>query len=170
MCSSYRDLSAHSGGFAGLVLPLSRMSCKTEMPSLIGMSWEEVYSFVDRESLSWAKLGLPCRDLNFRKPCPLLWASFVNRIATKYASRLLQLHIYFYLALHISLNSLDREGARLLSPCGSQITITPSGSSTRTLNDTMFPFLMISSGAQLGVIGTVSHVGLFFYFGAVVGP
>ena len=24
MCSSYRDLSAHSGGFAGLVLPLSR--------------------------------------------------------------------------------------------------------------------------------------------------
>ena len=37
-----------------------------------------------------------------------------------------------------------------------------SGSSTRTLNDTMFPFLMISSGAQLGVIGTVSHVGLSF--------
>ena len=41
-----------------------------------------------------------------------------------FASRLLQLHI-FYLALPISLNSLDREGARLLSPCGSQITITP---------------------------------------------
>ena len=37
-----------------------------------------------------------------------------------------------------------------------------SGSSTRTLNDTIFPFLMISSGAQLGVIGTVSHVGLSF--------
>ena len=50
--------------------------------------------------------------------------SFVNRLATIYASRLLQLHI-FYLALPISLNSLDREGARLLSPCGSQITITP---------------------------------------------
>ena len=29
---------------------------------------------------------------------------------------------YIYLALPISLNSLDREGARLLSPCGSQIT------------------------------------------------
>ena len=28
----------------------------------------------------------------------------------------------YYLALPISLNSLDREGARLLSPCGSQIT------------------------------------------------
>ena len=24
MCSSYRDFSAHSGGFAGLVLPLSK--------------------------------------------------------------------------------------------------------------------------------------------------
>ena len=24
MCSSYQDLSAHSGGFAGLVLPLSK--------------------------------------------------------------------------------------------------------------------------------------------------
>ena len=32
---------------------------------------------------------------------------------------------YIYLALPISLNSLDREGARLLSPCGSQITIMP---------------------------------------------
>ena len=50
------------GGLAGLVLPLSRMSFRTGIPSLIGMSREEVYSFVDRESLSWAKLGLPCRD------------------------------------------------------------------------------------------------------------
>ena len=31
----------------------------------------------------------------------------------------------YYLALPISLNSLDREGARLLSPCGSQITSKP---------------------------------------------
>ena len=50
--------------------------------------------------------------------------SFANRLATIYASRLLQLHI-FYLALPIRLNSLDREGARLLSPCGSQITSKP---------------------------------------------
>ena len=57
--------------------------------------------------------------------CLLFSLSFAIRIATIYASRLLQLHIYFYLALPISLNSLDREGARLLSPCGSQITITP---------------------------------------------
>ena len=56
--------------------------------------------------------------------CLLFSLSFANRIATIFASRLLQLHI-FYLALPISLNSLDREGAILLSPCGSQITITP---------------------------------------------
>ena len=85
--------------------------------------------------------------------------------------------LIFYLAIPISSNSLDREGARLLSPRGSQITITPdagpddsapetrmssSGSSTKTHNVTMFPFPMISSDAQLGVIETVSHVGLSF--------
>ena len=32
---------------------------------------------------------------------------------------------HIYLALPISLNSLNREGARLLSPCGSQITSKP---------------------------------------------
>ena len=32
---------------------------------------------------------------------------------------------YICLTLPLSLNSLDREDARLLSPCGSQITITP---------------------------------------------
>ena len=41
-------------------------------------------------------------------------------LATIYASRLLQLHLIPF-TLPISLNSLDREGARLLSPCGSQI-------------------------------------------------
>ena len=40
-----------AGGVAGLVLPLSELSWRTEIPSLIGTSWEEVYSFVDRESL-----------------------------------------------------------------------------------------------------------------------
>ena len=56
--------------------------------------------------------------------CLLFSLSFANRIATIYASRLLQLHI-FSLPYLLSLNSLDREGARMLSPCGSQITITP---------------------------------------------
>ena len=57
--------------------------------------------------------------------CLLFSLSFANRIANISARLLLQLHIYYYLALPISLNSLDRKGARLLSPCGSQITITP---------------------------------------------
>ena len=42
-------------------------------------------------------------------------------LATKYASRLLQLHLIPF-TLPISLNSLDREGVRLLSPRDSQIT------------------------------------------------
>ena len=57
--------------------------------------------------------------------CLLFSLSFANKLATIYASRLLQLHIYLPYPYLISLNSLDREGARLLSPCGSQITITP---------------------------------------------
>jgi hypothetical protein len=48
--------------------------------------------------------------------------------------------------------------------------MSSSGSSTKTLNDTMFPFPMISSGAQLGVNGTVVACWVIFHFGAVVGP
>ncbi len=85
----------------------------------------------------------------------------------------------------MSLNSFDRVGVRLLSPCGSQIlqlqmqvqvillqlTITSSGgSSTRTLSDTTCPFQMISSGGQLGRSGTLSHLGVDLYFGSVIGP
>ena len=86
----------------------------------------------------------------------------------------------------MSLNSLDRVGVRLLSPCGSQIlqlqmqvqvillqlTITSSGgSSTRTLSVTTCPFQMISSGAQLGLsIQDLVACWVLFYFGAVVGP
>ena len=55
MCSSYRDVGA-SGGLAGLVLPLSRMSCRTGIPSLIGMSREKVYPLLTVRAchgLSW---------------------------------------------------------------------------------------------------------------------
>ena len=55
MCSSYRDLSAHSGSVAGLVLPLSRCLV-TGMPSLIRLSWEKEYpSLIVRacDGLSW---------------------------------------------------------------------------------------------------------------------
>ena len=34
----------------------------------------EGISFVDRESLCWAKLGHPCRVWYFQKPCSRLWA------------------------------------------------------------------------------------------------
>ena len=56
MCSSYRDLSAHSGGVARFVLSLSRLSYRTGMPSLIGMSREKEYpSLTVRacDGLSW---------------------------------------------------------------------------------------------------------------------
>ena len=78
MCSSYQDVGA-SGGLAGLVLPLSRMSCRTGIPSLIEMSREEVYSFVDRESLSWAKLGPPA-GIELSKAVPAVMGrwEFVN--------------------------------------------------------------------------------------------
>ena len=46
-------------------------------------------------------------------------------LATIYASRLLQLHPIPF-TLPISLNSLDREGARLLSPRDSQILPNPA--------------------------------------------
>ena len=46
-----------------------------------------------------------------------------------------------------------------------QVThLSSSGSSTRTLNDTMCLSQMIDSGAQLGRSGTVSHVGVDLIF------
>ena len=50
MCSSYRDLSAHPGGFAGLVLPLSKCLVKRDSESDRVFLGEGI-SFVDRESL-----------------------------------------------------------------------------------------------------------------------
>ena len=55
MCSSYRDLSAHSGGFVGLVLPLSKCLV-TGISSLIGLFREKEYpSLIVRacDGLSW---------------------------------------------------------------------------------------------------------------------
>ena len=55
MCSSYRDLSARSGGLAGLVLPLSKCLV-TGIPRLIRSSWEkENPSLIVRayHGLSW---------------------------------------------------------------------------------------------------------------------
>ena len=55
MCSSYRDLSAHSGGLVGLVLPLPKCLV-TGIPRQIGSSREKNYpSLVVRayNGLSW---------------------------------------------------------------------------------------------------------------------
>ena len=43
----------------------------------------------------------------------------------------------YYLALPISLNSLDREGGRLLSPRDSQITSKPDAGTDDTVPDDM---------------------------------
>ena len=53
-----------SGGLAGLVLPLSKCLVNRDSETDRVFLGEGV-SFVDRESLSWAKLGHPCRVLSF---------------------------------------------------------------------------------------------------------
>ena len=55
MCSSYRDLLAHSDGLAGLVLPLPKCLV-TGIPRLIGSSWEKEYPLLTVracDGLSW---------------------------------------------------------------------------------------------------------------------
>ena len=55
MCNFYRDLSAHSGGLAGLILPLSKCLV-TGIPRLIGSFREKEYpSLIMRpcDGLSW---------------------------------------------------------------------------------------------------------------------
>ena len=49
-----------AGGLAGLVLPLSKYLVNRDSESDRVFLGEGI-SFVDRESLSWAKLGHPCR-------------------------------------------------------------------------------------------------------------
>ena len=53
-----------AGGFAGLVLPLSKCLVNRDSESDRVFLGEGI-SFIDRESLSWAKLGHPCRVLSF---------------------------------------------------------------------------------------------------------
>ena len=69
MCSSYRDLSAQSGGLAGLVLPLSKFLV-TGIPSLIGSSWEKEYPSLTMracDGLSWdTPAGFPTFESHAR--------------------------------------------------------------------------------------------------------
>ena len=116
--------------------------------------------------------------IDFRPCLAFSSRSHLRMLATIYASRLLQLHLIHF-TLPISLNSLDREGVRLLSPRDSQILPkqlqvptmpvqmmgpTSSGSSTRNVVVTMCLFLMISSGAQLGSIGDRVAFGVLLLF------
>ena len=63
---------------------------------------------------------------------PSLLALICVCLATIYASRLLQLNLIPF-TLPISLNSLDREGVRLLSPRDSQITSKPDAGTDDTV-------------------------------------
>ena len=82
-------------------------------------------------------------------------------------------HYPFFLP--ISLNSIDREGVRLLSPRDSQINPKPDAGTDDTVPDDApelkwefdedsrryyVSFPDDQSGAQLGRSGTVSHVGV----------
>ena len=64
-------------------------------------------------------------------------------LATIYASRLLQLHLIPF-SLPISLNSLDREGARLLSP----VTHSYFQNQFAGADDTVQVTQLISGGAR----------------------
>ena len=57
MCSSYQDVGA-SGGFAGLVLPLSKCLVNRDFETDRVFLGEGI-SFVDRESLSWLSWDTP---------------------------------------------------------------------------------------------------------------
>ena len=121
---------------------------------------------------SWSYFYRPCFAFSSR--------SHLRMLATIYASRLLQLHLIHF-TFPISLNSLDREGVRLVSPCDSQILPKPAcrcrwyraGDATELKEELyedlvhcVVSFQLISSGAQLGRSGICSIRGslLLFWF------
>ena len=126
---------------------------------------------------SWSYFYRPCFAFSSR--------SHLRMLATIYASHLLQLHL-IHLTLPISLNSLDREGARLLSPRGSQILPKPAcrcrwvhaddatklrRSSMKILSFVLFRSSWSVVEASWGRSGICVAFGVvFFYFGSVVGP
>ena len=64
ICAAPIGIVGALGGFAGLVLPLSKCLVNRDSETDRVFPGEGI-SFVDRESLSWAKLGHPCRVLSF---------------------------------------------------------------------------------------------------------
>ena len=78
MCSSYRDLSAHSGGFAGLVLPLSKFLVNRDSESDRVFLGEGI-SFVDREAYHGLSWDTPAGyDLSKAVPVVMRRWEFVN--------------------------------------------------------------------------------------------
>ena len=125
---------------------------------------------------SWSYFYRPCFAFSSR--------SHLRMLATIYASRLLQLRLIPF-TLPISLNSLDREGVRLLSPRDSQIlpkpacrcrwTVQMTQPSSRRSSMKILSFVLFRSSWSVlepswGRSGTLLHLGFFFYFGFVVGP
>ena len=60
ICAAPIGIVGASSGLAGLVLPLSKCLVNRDSET-DGVFLGEGISFVDRESLSWAKLGHPCK-------------------------------------------------------------------------------------------------------------
>ena len=125
---------------------------------------------------SWSYFYRPCFAFSSR--------SHLCMLATIYASRLLQLHLIPF-TLPISLNSLDREGVRLLSPRDSQILPKPAcrcrwvraddATKLRRSSMKILSFVLFRSSWSVvepswGRSGTHVAFGFFFYFGSVVGP
>ena len=126
---------------------------------------------------SWSYFYRPCFAFSSR--------SHLRMLATIYASCLLQIHLIPF-TLPISLNSLDREGARLLSPRDSQILPKPAcrcrwvraydatklgRSSMKILSFVLFRSSLSVVEPSWGRSGICVAFGVvFFYFGSVVGP
>ena len=72
ICAAPIGMSAHRAVLL-VFFTIVEMSCNRDSESDRVFLGEGI-SFVDRESLLWANLGHPCMVLNFRKPCPWLWA------------------------------------------------------------------------------------------------
>ena len=126
---------------------------------------------------SWSYFYRLCIALSSR--------SHLRMLATIYASRLLQLHLIPF-TLPLSLNSLDREGVRLLSPRDSQILSKPAcrcrwvraDDATKLRRSSMKILSFVSFRSSWSVVEPswgrsgicVAFGVVFLYFGSVVGP
>ena len=71
MCNSYRDLSAHSGGFAGFVLPLTKFLVNRDSET-DRVFREKVYPSLTVRAYDGLSWDTPAGYIIFRKSCPRL--------------------------------------------------------------------------------------------------